>query len=249
MYRPGVHRRRYHEHRTGVYVYLLPLRHPIVTAKSVGSLDALSGGRVLMGIGIGWLAEEFDAVGACFHDRAARAGEAIEVIRKLWRDDVVDHHGGYYDITRMGMEPKPPRGSVPLLMGGHTGAALRRAAELGDGWIGSAAVPNDLAGHLESMIPRITKQLAVAGRTRDGFDITSAVIGVPTFDQAVAAQEAGLNRLIVAPWALAPGASAAQAPNDLERLADTVLTPLSAASTRRRRRGLIDTQGQKSVAN
>ena len=115
-------------------VFILPLRHPVELAKSLGTAARLSGERVIGGFGAGWMREEFDLVGEAFERRGARMDEMIEVLRKLWTGEMVDHHGEFYDLPGVQMSP-PPRRQVPIYIGGHNEAALRRAVRC-DGWIG-----------------------------------------------------------------------------------------------------------------
>jgi probable F420-dependent oxidoreductase len=116
-------------------VYVLPARNPFVVAKAVGTASWLSGGRVSLGVGAGWMREEFDALEQPFDRRGKRMEEQIQVIRTLWQGGMVEHHGTFYDFDRLQMAPVPP-GPVPILVGGHSDVALRRAARIGDGWIG-----------------------------------------------------------------------------------------------------------------
>jgi probable F420-dependent oxidoreductase len=121
--------------RLGTSVLVLPLRPPLIVAKAVATLDYLTGGRVLLGVGAGWLKEEFDLLGQSFEDRGPRMREAIQVLRACWADDPVQFEGRHYRLAPFGMDPKPRQGpQVPILGGGESDAALRRAAEVCDGW-------------------------------------------------------------------------------------------------------------------
>jgi probable F420-dependent oxidoreductase len=120
--------------RLGVSVYVVPYRNPVVTAKLVATLDALSGGRVTFGVGVGWLREEFRAVGADPTRRGRVTDEYLEVCRRLWRDDVASFAGAYYDLPPVRSGPKPvQRPWPPIWVGGNSAAALTRAVALGDG--------------------------------------------------------------------------------------------------------------------
>ena len=99
------------------------------------TLDRVSRGRAVLGIGVGWMEEEFVVVGQSFPDRGKRADECIELIRRLWSDDVVEHHSRHFDFGPVCFEPKPVQQPVPIEVGGTSPAALRRAGHLGDGWI------------------------------------------------------------------------------------------------------------------
>ena len=126
----------------GTEVLVLPQRQPVLVAKQVATLDTLSGGRVRLGVGVGWQESEYDALEEPFRNRGKRMDEAIRVMRAYWRDERVDISGEYYTSTAMAMEPKPPQGGdLPIWIGGASEAALRRVGELGDGWL-AMAVPN-----------------------------------------------------------------------------------------------------------
>ncbi len=127
--------------RLGTNVYILPLRHPITVARSLVTLDRISNGRVTFGIGVGWLEDEFTAVGLSFADRGRRTNEMIPLMRRLFADEVIEHHGEHFDFAPLAFQPKPRQATLPIEVGGASPAALRRAGRLGDGWIqvGSAS--------------------------------------------------------------------------------------------------------------
>jgi probable F420-dependent oxidoreductase len=139
--------------RFGTMVYILPLRHPLEVAKTVGTAALLSGGRVALGCGAGWIREEFDALEVEFETRGARMNEMIEVMRKAWSGRMIEHHGRFFDLGPLQMSPPPPA-QVPIYVGGLSPAALRRAARLGDGWIGTGQTPEEairLVGELRRL--------------------------------------------------------------------------------------------------
>jgi probable F420-dependent oxidoreductase len=122
----------------GTEVLVLPQRDPTLVAKQVSTLDTLSGGRIRLGVGVGWQESEYEALGADFHTRGARMDEAIGLLRTYWTEPQVTLTGPYYRATSMGMEPKPPQGrQLPIWIGGGSDAALRRVGRLGDGWLAS----------------------------------------------------------------------------------------------------------------
>src|SRR5882672_9218601 len=122
----------------GTEVLVLPQRHPTLVAKQVSTLDTLSGGRVRLGVGVGWQESEYEALGEDFHTRGARMDEAIRLLRAYWSDAQIDFDGPHYRVTAIGMEPKPPqRGRLPIWIGGTSERAWRRVGELGDGWLAS----------------------------------------------------------------------------------------------------------------
>lgn len=125
-------------------VLVLPQRQPVLVAKQISTIDTLSGGRVRLGVGVGWQASEYDALEEDFSNRGQRMDEAIAVLRAYWGDERVDVEGDHYSATAMAMEPKPPQGAaLPIWIGGGSKAALRRTATLGDGWMGSALADTD----------------------------------------------------------------------------------------------------------
>ena len=181
--------------RLGTHVYNLGLRHPFVAARAVQTLDVVSGGRALVGIGAGWLAQEWEAAQLDFSTRGARLDEALQVCQRLWSEDVVEHHGRFFDFGPVMFEPKPvQRPWPPVLVGGESGAALRRAARIGDGWIGM--------GHTcESVSEPVTRLRRLRREYgRDGpFDVVvgGTVASASDLDRWA---RAGVDRLIVSPW-------------------------------------------------
>ncbi len=144
-------------------VLKLPLRHPLLVAKQVASIAAISGDRFRLGVGISWIPEEFTWTGTEMRTRGARTDEAIEIIRAVCSGDGpqwVEHHGRHYDFDRLMIAPAPAR-PVRVLVGGHSDHAMRRAARLGDGWISA----NVTAVELEALVERLHVHLADAGRT------------------------------------------------------------------------------------
>ncbi|MGC1213074.1 MAG: TIGR03619 family F420-dependent LLM class oxidoreductase [Micromonospora sp.] len=131
--------------RLGVAVLDMPFVSPVLLAKQTATLDILAGGRLDVGLGLGWSDEEYQATGASRHRRGRRAAEFLDVLRALWQDDVIEHRGEFYRIPPTRMEPKPvQRPHPPILLGGHAPEALRRAGRLADGWISGSQA--DLKG-------------------------------------------------------------------------------------------------------
>jgi probable F420-dependent oxidoreductase len=183
--------------KLGTSVYILPLRDPHVTARAVATLDLVSGGRVILGAGVGWMAEEFAVVGQRFSDRGARAGEIAGILRALWSDGPAAHDGRHYRFDPVHFEPKPPQGDrLPLIFGGETPAALRRATRHGDGWIGLRHTPATARAAVETL-----RELRRAGpRAGEPFEIT---VGVPhDVDLRALAgyEQAGVDRVCLRPW-------------------------------------------------
>jgi probable F420-dependent oxidoreductase len=202
--------------RLGTHVYNIGLRHPFSTARAAATLDILSGGRLLFGIGASWLRAEWEAVGLDFDARGARVDEAIEVCRRLWTDDVIEHHGRCFDFDPVAFEPKPVQPGGPALhIGGDGPAALRRAATVGAGWIPM----NHTVDDLPAALARLGELCEEQGRTTRVEVTLGGAVSSPSDVERYA--EAGVDRLIVRPWERSSGAVDA-----LRRFADDVLRPL-----------------------
>ena len=138
--------------RLGTGICLVPEHNPVVLAKVVATLDWLSNGRVALGVGIGWLEEEFQALGIPWERRAARTRECIEAMRKLWGDPISAYSGEFVKFEGVRSNPKPVRGAaLPILFGGESGPALRRVAEYGNGWYGFNLLPDEAAAKVRKL--------------------------------------------------------------------------------------------------
>lgn len=123
----------------GTEVLVLPQRSPVLVAKQVSTLDILSGGRVRLGVGVGWQESECSALGFDFQQRGSRMDEAISLLRACWSDDPISFSGRHFQVEAMALEPKPPQGpDLPIWIGGMSPRALKRAGALGDGWLATA---------------------------------------------------------------------------------------------------------------
>ncbi len=149
---------------TGILV--LPQRNAVVVAKQAAELDLLSGERLRLGVGVGWNAVEMRALGADFHTRGRRIEEQVEVMRRLWREDLVTFEGRWHRLPDVGINPRPRR-SIPVWFGGNDERVLRRAARLGDGWLPNYRSPQEAAPALE----RLRGYLEEAGRAPETFGI------------------------------------------------------------------------------
>ena len=154
--------------RLGTAMVLLPQRNPVYTAKEVATLDWLSGGRVDLGIGVGWLEEEFRAVNVPWPQRGRRTDEYLEVLATLWTDDTSQFEGEFYSLPPCQMHPKPVQAPLPIHVGGESDAALRRAARAAHGWHTFNRTPEDLAAPLA----RLEELLTAEGRTRADLTVT-----------------------------------------------------------------------------
>jgi len=179
--------------RFGTGISLVPQRNPIYTAKEFATLDWLSGGRIDFGIGVGWCKEEVLACGYSWEDRGERCDDFLDLIRKLWTEPVVTHRGPHVQVEACRMDPKPvQRPHIPIIVGGHSPRALRRAIEYGSGWYGFALTP----AHTRPLLEQLDARLARAGRSRESFEIVVTPTAVtPTLIDEFAAL--GVDRLIV----------------------------------------------------
>ena len=130
--------------KLGTGILILPQHNPVITAKQIATLDLMSGGRIIMGVGVGWLAEEFDALGVDFATRAARMDEYIAAMRILWSEDAPTFEGEFVRFKGAYCRPQPVNGSVPIIIGGHSRAAARRAGRIGDGFFPARGLSEEL---------------------------------------------------------------------------------------------------------
>jgi probable F420-dependent oxidoreductase len=157
--------------RLATGICLVPERNALILAKEVATLDRLSGGRFALGVGIGWLKEEFDALGVPFERRAQRTREYIDVMRKLWSEPVATHAGEFVRFERARSYPKPPQGTkVPIWFGGESEPALKRVATYGDGWFGFNLNPAEA----REKIVRLRALIKERGRERESFEIIAS---------------------------------------------------------------------------
>lgn len=182
--------------RLGTNVYLLALRHPFVAARAILTLDAISQGRADVGIGAGWLRNEWQAAGLDPATRGKRLDEALAVCKKLWTQETIEHHGEFYDFEPVMFEPKPTQSPhPPILIGGESNAALRRAASAGDGWIGMFHTPETV----RQQIDRVSKLRTELGTDAAPFRFLSGAT-VEHRDDLERFAEAGVTDLIVRPF-------------------------------------------------
>jgi probable F420-dependent oxidoreductase len=202
--------------RLGTHVFNLGLRHPFVSARAVQTLDVVSAGRAEFGIGASWLEEEWRAVELDFGSRGRRVDEALAVCKRLWTEPEVAHEGEFFRFDAVAFEPKPVQQPwPPLLVGGESAAALRRAARAGDGWIGMGHTFETAA----ASIKRLRDLRAEYGREDVPFEICLGG-SVTSADDVKRWEEVGVTRLIVSPWRRSPDAI-----DGLRRFADRVGLP------------------------
>lgn len=179
--------------RLATGILILPERNPVVLAKQLGTMDALTGGRVDLGIGVGWLREEFDALGIPWERRGARTDEYVAAMRTLWSGNSVSFDGDFVSFSGVSSNPKPVNGSVPIVIGGHSDAAARRAGRLGDGfWPGK--------GDLDHLLDVMRREAEAHDRDPDAIEVTWAgdlTAGEDPVAAAAALAAKGVSRVIV----------------------------------------------------
>ncbi|MBS1848315.1 MAG: LLM class F420-dependent oxidoreductase [Actinobacteria bacterium] len=191
----------------GTGIVILPQRNPAILAKEAATLDVLSGGRLRLGVGVGWLAEEFDALGVPFEKRGARTEEYIAAMRALWRDDKASFDGAFVSFADCISKPKPIRGAVPIIVGGHSDVSARRAGRFGDGFYPGKGDDDRLA----ALIAMMRESAEQADRDPDTIEIT---VHAPAnlADDPIAAVEPlaamGVDRILVPPMTFDPAAIA-----------------------------------------
>jgi len=184
--------------KLGTGILILPQRNPVLLAKETGTLASLSGGRLLLGVGAGWLAEEFDALGVPFAERGRRLDDHIGALRALWGQSPAGYDGAFSSFRDLYCEPRPESGAVPIVIGGHTPVAARRAGRLGDGFMPGTAQP----GKVRELFA-IARQAAVdAGRDPDALELTAFPDRSLLTDPVAAVdacREMGISRLVISP--------------------------------------------------
>lgn len=185
--------------RLATGILIVPQRNPVVLAKEVATLDHLSGGRMELGIGVGWLEEEFDAIGVPFSERGKRTDDNIAAMRALWSGDKASHHSQFTDFDACISLPNPKNGSVPVHVGGHTDVAARRAGRLGDGFFPGKGNLDELSRSFD-LVRSTAKE---HGRDPDAIELTAggATIGGGAVDAIKALEEIGVDRVVVPAFA------------------------------------------------
>lgn len=174
-------------------ILILPQRNPAITAKECATLDQLSEGRLMLGIGSGWLEEEFDALGVPFAGRGDRTDEYVDVMRSLWTEDMASFDGEFTNFSNVACNPKPFSGTVPIHIGGHSKRAARRAGQLGDGFFPAE-------GNIPELIDIARQFAADANRDPEAIEVTTSHPGIFGDDPAAAIEELeswGVRRAVV----------------------------------------------------
>ena len=204
--------------KLGTAILILPQRNPVVTAKAVATLDHLAGdGRVLLGIGVGWLAEEFATLGVPFADRGARTDEYVAAMRALWGQERASFTGRFVTFKDVFCRPRPAAGRIPIVVGGDTVAAARRAGRLGDGYFPARGAPAELFDEMR-------RAAVAAGRDPSGIEIT---VSAPTeIAEIEALAKRGVARVAVPVSSGAGLPAQVKTPDDVVRYGKDVIARL-----------------------
>ena len=203
--------------KLGTGVAVLTIRNAVLNARQLATVDRYSGGRVLVGVGVGWMREEADALNMPWDRRGGRADEHLALLRTIWTapGKHVEFRGEFWDIPSIDPEPRPVQQPIPILVGGHSPAAVDRAVRLGEGWIAAGMSPERLA----EMLPVLQAALDRHGRDASSFRVyCNAGKAAPTLDELRKYEELGVHSLQI-------GVDTREA---LERFADDVLPRLGA---------------------
>lgn len=206
----------------GTGILILPQRNPLILAKACASLDVLSGGRLRLGVGVGWLKEEFDALGVPFAHRGRRAEEYIAAMRALWDEERADFEGEFVQFTKAISFPKPFSGRVPIIIGGHSDVSARRAGRIGDGFFPGKGDDDRLAELLTIMRDEAEK----AGRDPDLIEVTAgggAAFAPDPIEALGKLAEMGVSRVIIPPLSFDPAAL----PDKLAEFGETVISAVN----------------------
>ncbi|MFQ5698743.1 MAG: LLM class F420-dependent oxidoreductase [Myxococcota bacterium] len=205
--------------RLATGILILPQRHPAYVAKELATLDQLSAGRAILGIGIGWLREEFQALGIPFEERVGRTEEAVAALRSLWQERAEPFDGRYFQWDALESNPKPVQpGGVPIVVGGHVEAAARRAARIGDGFFPARGDEQTLP----PLFDAIRDECRKIGRDPSEIELTAGLPPGGDLDAIRRLEDLGVSRLILPPPAFDPDGVR----KGLEGFAETVLTRL-----------------------
>ncbi len=203
-------------------VFILPARNPVLVAKAVSTAAVLSGDRVALGIGVGWMKEEFEILEQNFHTRGKRTDEAIEILRLLWSGEMVEYHGRHYDFAPMQMRPAPEQ-PVPIFVGGLSEPALARAARC-DGWISVMHTTEEIREYSQ----RLHRLREEQNNTEGDFEILVSATDVFDLDGYRRLAEAGATGVITAPWRFYSGNTLDlnEKLEGIRRFADDIIHPL-----------------------
>jgi probable F420-dependent oxidoreductase len=197
--------------RLATGILILPQRNPVILAKELATLDQLSRGRLELGVGVGWLEEEFAAIGVPFAARGRRTDEYVHALRALWTEPEATFHGEFVDFERCIVSPRPAQAAVPIHVGGHTEVAARRAGRLGDGFFPARGSHDELR-HLFELARSTARE---HGRDPDAIEMSTGgtgALGSGALDEVKALADLGTDRVILPAFVFArdPAASLAR---------------------------------------
>jgi len=199
--------------RLATGILILPQHNPVVAAKQIATLDHMSGGRMLLGVGVGWLKEEFEAIGVPFERRGRRTDEYIQAMRELWTADRPTFQGEFVQFDAAYCRPQPVNGSVPIIVGGHSEAAARRAGRLGDGFFPARGASAEL-------IALARETADTSGRDGKALEVTTSL--PDSLDEIPAMAAAGVDRLLVPVSPMAGLDTVIGGPDDVRRWRDII---------------------------
>jgi len=207
-------------------VFILPLRHPVFAAKTAATTAIMSGNRLVLGIGAGWMKEEFELVGESFQSRGRRMEEALHVMRSLWTGEPVAHNGAFYRFPALQMSPAPDV-PIPVWGGGGSEVALRRAATLCDGWLS----PIQRFSEIPGVLAKLRQQRADSSRQTTPFSVCAALADAFTLDAYRRLGDLGVTHLITVPWLFyGKGESLQEKCDGLRRFGDDVIRRMEPGS-------------------
>lgn len=202
-------------------VYVLPLRDPHEVARAAASLAVLSNNRFILGIGVGWMKEEFEIYGVDFHTRGKRTDEMIEVMHKLWSGEMVEHEGKHFSFPRVQLSPAPSRAPA-IYVGGTSEVALKRTARIGDGYVGAGTAPDEVA----PLLQRLHELRSEYGREELPFEAMLGITAAPSVDLYKKLAEDGLQSTVAPPFQYALGkkkSTLGEKKQFMEHYAETVI--------------------------
>ena len=199
--------------RLATGILILPQHNPVIVAKQAATLDVLSGGRLILGVGVGWLREEFAALGVPFHDRGARTEDYIHAVRCLWTEGKPTYRGAFAAFENAYCRPQPIQSTIPIVIGGHSKAAAQRAGRIADGYFPARAAPADL-------IAEAREAARAAGRDPASLEITASMPDDPEVLHDYA--RLGVSRVLVPVTAVTGLDSGIRGPEDVLKWKDTV---------------------------
>jgi probable F420-dependent oxidoreductase len=204
-------------------VFILPLRNPLELAKTLGTLALLSGGRVVLGAGAGWIREEYDTLGIPFETRGKRMEEMVTVMRQAWSGRMVEHHGRFFEHGPLQMSPAPVQ-PIPIYFGGISDVALSRAARLGQGWMGTGQTPDEAIEYCR----KLAELRQQAGREREPFETIVPLVVPPELELLRRLQGHGMTSTSCYPFSytIGPHSSAQQKREQMLRFGESVIAKL-----------------------